>query len=259
MEQFTDQMNRTIRLENPPARILSVVPSQTELLYALGLEDRVVGITKFCIHPETWFRSKTRVGGTKKLDLSKIRALNPDLIIANKEENDRLQIEQLMTEFPVWMSDIQTLDDALEMIACVGSLTQKRDEAEAISHNIQTAFARLSLSQIQRSVAYFIWKSPYMAAGAGTFINEMLVKCGLKNIFEHSRYPEISAEEIRKAAPALILLSSEPFPFREKHIQEFKTLCPFSDIRVVDGEMFSWYGSRLQQSPAYFKQLFCTS
>src|ERR1700722_20147309 len=105
IKQFTDQMGRTISVEWPVKRIISLVPSQTELLYSLGLADEVIGITKFCVHPKEWFHSKTRVGGTKKLDFEKIAALKPDLIIGNKEENEEVQIKQLMQDYPVWMSD----------------------------------------------------------------------------------------------------------------------------------------------------------
>jgi ABC-type Fe3+-hydroxamate transport system substrate-binding protein len=256
LEEFTDQMNRTIRLEHLPARIISVVPSQTELLYSLGLDDQVIGITKFCVHPPTWFRSKSRVGGTKNLNLDVIRSLKPDLIIGNKEENNQEQITQLMTEYPVWMSDIHTLEDACQMIVALGSLTGRMQEAETIRIGIETSFSALPTPLIYQNAAYFIWRNPYMVAGTGTFIHEMLGKCGLKNVFEQGRYPVINAEELRLAAPELILLSNEPYPFKEKHILEFRQISPSSRILVVDGELFSWYGSRLLQAPAYFQHLF---
>jgi len=262
MAKFTDQLNREIELPYTPKRIISLVPSQTELLYDLGLRDEVVGITKFCIHPDEWFRSKTRVGGTKKFDFEKIKALQPDLIIGNKEENEKDQIELLMKDHPVWMSDIKDLKSALNMIACLGALLNRNEEATNIKLQIESNFHRLDLQQPttnnqKPTVAYFIWRDPYMVAGQDTFINEMLKICGLENIFlnKNSRYPEISNEEIKSASPQLILLSSEPYPFKEKHIEEFKVLCPNARIETVDGEMFSWYGSRLLQAPEYFKGL----
>jgi ABC-type Fe3+-hydroxamate transport system substrate-binding protein len=249
-------MNRTVRLERAPVRIVSVVPSQTELLHSLGLEQEVVGITKFCIHPELWFRHKTRVGGTKNLNLDRIRELCPDLIIANKEENNEDQIKELMNEYPVWMSDIRTLDDALEMISSVGRLTGKSSNAESIRQRIENAFSEIPASRTPRTAAYFIWRNPYMVAGTGTFIHEMLLKCGLTNIFSDSRYPNVSIPALRESAPELILLASEPYPFTKKHINEFSLISPSSRILVVDGEFFSWYGSRLLEAPAYFNSLF---
>jgi ABC-type Fe3+-hydroxamate transport system substrate-binding protein len=249
-------MHREVILEHPPVRIISLVPSQTELLFSLGLDNQVIGITKFCIHPETWYRSKTRVGGTKKLNFEIIRSLKPDLIIANKEENDQEQITQLMQEYPVWLSDIRNLEDATEMIAGIGQLTGRQGKAEELISGIQHAFAQLPLAGTGESAAYFIWRNPYMVAGSGTFIHEMLHKCGLKNVFEQARYPVIGPEELRRAAPELILLSSEPYPFKEKHVAELKRICPRSRILIVDGELFSWYGSRLLEAPPYFQRLF---
>jgi ABC-type Fe3+-hydroxamate transport system substrate-binding protein len=236
------------------------VPSQTELLYDLGLRDEVLGITKFCIHPEEWFRTKTRVGGTKKYDFEKIKALQPDLIIGNKEENEQEQIEELMKDFKVWMSDIYNLKDALNMITSIGALVGKQTEATNMKLEIESQFNQLQRQQPatnnqQLKVAYFIWNNPYMVAGNNTFINEMLETCGWKNVFEAARYPEVSTEQIAAAAPQVIFLSSEPYPFKEKHVQEFQAICPDAKILVVDGELFSWYGSRLLQAPAYFRQL----
>lgn len=260
MNSFTDQLNRKIELSSPPKRIISLVPSQTELLYDLGLRDEVVGITKFCVHPEEWFRTKKRVGGTKKLDFEKIKALQPDLIIGNKEENEQLQIEELMKHYNVWMSDIYTLKDAYDMITRIGTLVGKQHEALLLKLEIESKFYNLNPELLalnfQTNVAYFIWNRPFMVAGNNTFINELLKFCGLRNVFETARYPEVTAKQIAAAGPELILLSSEPYPFKEKHIEEFKTICPKAKVMIVDGEIFSWYGSRLRNAPAYFKQLF---
>src|SRR5690606_18297650 len=141
MRTVTDQMRRTVEVPALSRRIISLVPSQTELLFDLGLGDRVVGITKFCIHPDAWFRSKPRVGGTKQVDLDKVRALRPDLIIGNKEENARADIEALEQEFPVWMSDVRDLNDALDMIRGLGALTDTSRKAEAIAAEIDAGFS----------------------------------------------------------------------------------------------------------------------
>jgi ABC-type Fe3+-hydroxamate transport system substrate-binding protein len=257
---YTDQLNRKIEIPSTPKRIISLVPSQTELLYDLGIRDEVVGITKFCVYPKEWFHSKTRVGGTKKYDFEKIKALQPDLIIGNKEENEQEQIEELMKLYPVWMSDIYNLKDALNMIACFGALLGKNKEATNLKLEIESKFNTFShlTSHISHlKTAYFIWNKPYMVAGHDTFINEMLKLNGLENVFTNkdSRYPEISDEEIIAANLDLILLSSEPYPFKEKHIKKFQKLLPKAKIVIVDGEIFSWYGSRLLKAPDYFKQL----
>jgi ABC-type Fe3+-hydroxamate transport system substrate-binding protein len=278
MTIFTDQLNRKIDLTSPPKRIISLVPSQTELLYDLGLRDEVVGITKFCIHPEEWFKKKTRVGGTKKYDLEKIRSLSPDLIIGNKEENEKEQIELLMKEHIVWMSDIFTLKDAYDMITRIGTMVGKREEAVNLKLKIESKFNKFSelIPQIFRQAqndkksgndshsqntgprtSYFIWRDPYMVAGHDTFINEMMKLCGFENVFTErdSRYPEITIQELINAKPELILLSSEPYPFKEKHIAEIRELVPQALILIVDGEIFSWYGSRLLKAPEYFEDL----
>ncbi|MDB5091017.1 MAG: cobalamin-binding protein [Mucilaginibacter sp.] len=255
MPVFYDQLNREVNLPSVPERIISVVPSQTELLFYLGLNDEVIGITKFCIHPTDKFKSTIKIGGTKQLDVAKIKALQPDLIIANKEENERSQLEELMKYFPVWISDISDLDGALEMIAGVGALVGKHKEALALNNNISLKFKELKLVQLNLRVAYFIWRKPYMVAGKNTFIDDMLQKCGLVNAFEMERYPEIDASLLRETNPGVILLSSEPYPFKEKHITELKAIVPNAVIKLVDGEMFSWYGSRLLDAPAYFNTL----
>jgi ABC-type Fe3+-hydroxamate transport system substrate-binding protein len=260
MQEFIDQLERNVVLEKIPGRIISLVPSQTELLADLGLENEVVGITKFCIHPDNWFRNKTRIGGTKQFNFEKIKALEPDLIIGNKEENEKEQIETLMENFPVWMSDIKSLADACEMIRNVGQLTGKKEKAEILATEIEFRFDQFEKKRKgfpEKRVAYFIWKNPWMTAGNETFIDQMLQTCGWKNVFSEQpgRYPEITMEDLKAENPELILLSSEPYPFKEKHIEELRGICPEAKIILVDGELFSWYGSRLLKSPDYFFDL----
>ncbi len=253
--QFIDQLHRPIRLENfPPKRIVSLVPSQTELLYDLGLENELVGITKFCIHPEQWFKSKQRVGGTKTLKSEVIDALKPDLIIANKEENEQLQIEALCEKYPVYISNIFNLDDALHMIKDVGEITSTSQKANSIIDKISLEFSKLKSVSSSKTCAYLIWKNPYMACGTETFVNDMLRRVGLKNVFD-GRYPECSIDMLKEKNPEIVLLSSEPYPFKDEHILELQQHLPNSNILLVDGELFSWYGSRLLHAPNYFSQL----
>jgi len=252
----TDQLRRRVEIPFPPQRIVSLVPSQTELLFDLGVGKRVVGVTKFCIYPPEARQSATVIGGTKNFDFDKIISLQPDLIIGNKEENYQTGIEQLAAKYPVWLSDISDLPQALDMIRRVGFIAGAKERAEQIATEIAASFAALAAPVPLIPAAYFIWRKPYMAAASGTFIDDMLRRAGFRNVFAHlSRYPEITPEQLTAAAPARILLSSEPYPFKEKHLVEFRELCPTATVQLVDGELFSWYGSRLRRSAAYFQTL----
>ena len=247
---------RTVTVVELPERIVSLVPSQTELLFDLGLGDAVIGITKFCVHPEVWFRSKKRVGGTKTVHPDVVTALQPDLIIANKEENTKEQIEALAEQFPVWVSDIKTIEDALEMIPQVGGIVGRSAEADALVASIRKGFAGLTKKSGTRRVAYFIWRKPWMCAGGDTFISDVLTHLGWENVFGHlDRYPEIALETLASLDVDLILLSSEPYPFRDSHVAELQAAAPSASVLLVDGEMFSWYGSRMLEAISYFEQL----
>lgn len=255
MPLYTDALNREVAIVQMPQRIVSLVPSITELLFDLGLRAEVVGITKFCIHPTEWFKTKKRVGGTKNLHLDTLKSLAPDLIIANKEENVQEQIEALATEFPVWVSDVNTLQQALKMIEDIGTITGKAAEATFLKTHIEESFQGITKNKIDK-VCYLIWKDPYMTVGGDTFINDMLQQAGFCNIYASAkRYPIVTMEDLKSSGCRLLLLSSEPYPFSEKHIEELQTFLPQTKIILVDGEMFSWYGSRLQYAPAYFNQL----
>ncbi|RZK32979.1 MAG: cobalamin-binding protein [Hymenobacter sp.] len=250
-------MGREVRFLYPPLRIVSLVPSQTELLFDLGLRKQVEGVTKFCVHPPDARQVASVIGGTKNFDFTKIRAARPDLIIGNKEENYQEGIAELARHYPVWMSNMTDLPEALDMIRRIGAITGKGYLAEPLAAEIDGSFARL-LPRRPTSVtaAYLIWRKPYMVAAGGTFINDMLRRAGFTNVFEHlGRYPEVTPEQLRATAPARIFLSSEPYPFKEKHLAEFQAICPIAQVQVVDGELFSWYGSRLRRSAAYFSEL----
>jgi len=253
MIELKDQMNNVIRLVEKPKRIISLVPSQTEFLYDIGLDEEVVGITKFCIHPNDWYRNKERVGGTKTVDFKKIKGLQPDLIIANKEENTQSEIEGLQNLYTVYVSDIYTLQDSYRMMSDIGFMAGRVNETEIVIQNIQSIFK--NLQPLKQRVLYLIWREPYMAAGQNTFINHLLNQCGLTNVVEgeFTRYDEISSTAIKELDIDYILLSSEPYPFKEKHIHELEQI---SNARVVlvDGEMFSWYGSRLTGFKSYFEK-----
>ncbi|MDE3254802.1 MAG: ABC transporter substrate-binding protein [Bacteroidota bacterium] len=253
---YKDMMGRWVAISHSPKRIISLVPSQTELLFDLGLDEEVVGITKFCEHPNAWRKQKTIVGGTKKVDYNIIDQLAPDLIIANKEENTKEMIAALEAKYPVWISDVTTKIENELMIEQIGALVQRPQQALLIISKIQQAFSKLKCLSSDLKVAYFIWKDPWMVAASNTFIQEMLLENEWSNVFEHKeRYPIISIDELIEANPEVIFLSSEPYPFKDKHIEELALQLPNTKIILVDGTYFSWYGSRMQNATAYFEEL----
>lgn len=247
-------------LNQPPKRIISLVPSITELLSTLELAEETVGITKFCIHPNHWFKHKPRIGGTKNIHINKIEALQPDLIIANKEENIQEQIEKLSENYPVWLTDVHDIPSALSMILDIGGLTNRATQAqhlvEKIKIEIQQLDAHIRVSN--KKVAYVIWQNPLMLAGVDTFIHSMTETLGLKNFIYETRYPEIEIETLRKAPCDYVFLSSEPYPFKEKDRLYFQTTLPNSKVILVDGEMFSWYGSRMEKAFVYLQSIYQT-
>jgi ABC-type Fe3+-hydroxamate transport system substrate-binding protein len=239
-----------------PQRIISLVPSQTELLHYLGLQTETIGITKFCIHPAAWFKNKTRVGGTKNVNIQTIKKLQPHLIIANKEENVKEQVEQLAKDFTVLVTDVNTIADGLQMIKAVGKITGKEKASDDLVTAVKNQFAKIILPKKTIPTAYLIWKAPYMTVGGDTFINDVLDKCGLQNIFQKKqRYPQVTVAQLQTANCQLLLLSSEPYPFKQKHIDELQQQLPGTKIILVNGEMFSWYGSRMLLMPEYLNSL----
>jgi iron complex transport system substrate-binding protein len=257
---LTDQMGHTLEFSTSLKRIVSIVPSQTELLYDLGLEERIVGITKFCVHPYHFKSTKKIVGGTKKVDYDKIRALDPDIIICNKEENTLEMVIELQKICTVWVTNIITLEDNLQMIADFGILFNCRTEAQKWQDKINFAYSDFQTfikDTPIRKAAYFIWKNPWMVAGSNNFINEMLQLNHFRNIYEDKgRYPEIELKKLRlEGDPDVVLLSSEPFPFKEEDAFEIGRFTNHAKTVFVDGELFSWYGSRILKAFPYFKKL----
>lgn len=261
MKTFKDQLGTSHSFATTPKRIISLVPSQTELLYDLGLEESIVGITKFCVHPNHFKNTKKSVGGTKKVHFEKIRLLQPDVIIANKEENTKEIVEELSKICPVWVTDIVTIEDNLQMISDFGVLFNKRVEAQKWIDKINFAiaeFKEFSKEYPIQKTAYFIWANPYMVAGSPTFINVLMALNKFENMYANQldRYPEINLQKMpEEGNPTLVLLSSEPFPFKEEQAIAIQQVLPQVKIIFVDGEMFSWYGSRLVKAMNYFKKM----
>lgn len=257
---FYDQLNRKIELNSPLKRIVSLVPSQTELLVDLGLRDSIVGVTKFCVHPKDLRDTKKVVGGTKQVHVDKIRKLAPDIILCNKEENTLQMVEELEEVAPVHVSDVKTIDDSIELIREYGEIFRVQEEAFKIAGKIldlKDEFRAFVKEEPVRNVAYFIWKKPWMVVGDDTFIDHLLRLNNFENLFssEKSRYPEIEIEDLEKKKPDHIFLSTEPFPFKEEDKEAFEKVVRKDCIHIVDGEYFSWYGSRLVAAFSYFKKL----
>ncbi|WP_436517434.1 ABC transporter substrate-binding protein [Ekhidna sp. To15] len=239
-----DQMGREVTFSFPPRRIISLVPSQTEFLIDTGAP--VVGRTKFCIHPANKVSKIPVIGGTKKFRFDSIRALNPDLIIGNKEENYQEGIDELANEFPVWMSDIYTLNDAFKMMTALGSICNKEELSNQIIRVCKNATKAVKGAKSGK-VVYLIWKDPWMVAGKDTFIDHMLEHLGFENLVTEKRYPELTSEQIAELNPDTILFSSEPYPFTEEHLRQVQIQWPEASLELVDGELYSWYGSRLKE------------
>jgi ABC-type Fe3+-hydroxamate transport system substrate-binding protein len=235
-------------------KVVSLVPSITEALFDLGLtENEVIGRTKFCIHPEEKVKNVAIIGGTKNINIDKIKALQPDLILANKEENIKEQVEALMDEFKVIVTNVETIEDNYYLLKNLGKTFHKEDKAQLFNLKIYEILNQAKISSPIK-VAYLIWKNPYMTIGSDTFIHKILAEIGFENIFkDQTRYPEIQTEDLAEAD--IIMLSSEPFPFKEKHIGELKEFYPDKKIMIVDGEAFSWYGTHIAKCENYFKEL----
>ena len=233
--------------------IISLVPSITETLFDFGLTDNdVIGRTKFCINPKDLVKNVEIIGGTKNLNIEKIKSLKPDLIIANKEENDKSQVEELAKYFRVWVTDISTLSDNQNFLWEMGMVLKKRAVAENFIKQIDALFSETKNSKNDNKVAYLIWKNPYMTVGSDTFIHEIIEKLGFQNLFrDQKRYPEVSIDEMKEAD--YIFLSTEPFPFQQKNIEELQKELPDQKIILVDGEAFSWYGTHLAKCRDYFQ------
>lgn len=256
-----DQMNREVEFQFPPRRVISLVPSQSEYLADIGLGDRLVGVTKFCVHPKSLKNQAQIVGGTKQFHIQKVLELQPDLVIGNIEENSKEQIEELAAEVPVFMTRIENVDDAFVMMSALGRCCDLALNADSLVDDLKSRWQDLKPLQPPKRVAYLIWKDPWMAAGTSTYINDVLARLGLVNVFDSSagsRYPEFSLEELSGLKPDEVYLSSEPYPFKEDHLQELQKVLPSATIRLVDGEMFSWYGSRMKPALDYFHELLKT-
>lgn len=242
-------------LDIKPKRIISLVPSITETLFYLNLGDKIIGITKWCKYPESEVKKITKIGGVIGIDIEKIKKLKPDFIFAVKEENDKDEIKELSKFTNIYIGEVYDLESAYQQIYDIGTITRVYNKSEELVENIKTDFYNISNFN-NLKCAYLVWNEPLMLVGGNTFINSIIENCGLKNVFnERSSYPEVTIAEIKKKKPDIIFLCSEPFEFKNKHKINFEQNFPNTKILLVDGEMFTWYGSHLLKTRAYCKKI----
>lgn len=253
-KEVTDHLGRNVQYQYPPQRIVSLCPCITETLYALGLEKKIAGRTKYCLYPADKTKEAAVVGGTKEIDKMAIARLNPDLIITEKEENTKDIVESLEKNYPVFCAEVQSIADAYRMIEDMASLTDREQEGKKLIADIKKEFASLPDMEGKRA-AYIIWRNPYMAAGKHTYINSLLGEMGFINPFVslEGRYPVLTEKDLREAGLDYIFLASEPFSFQEKHKREFNEMVPGAKVEIIDGEMF-WYGAKMKEAARYLRK-----
>lgn len=252
----TDHLKRKLEFSFPPGRIISLVPAITSTLFYLQLENEVVGRTRFCIHPKNFVKKAQQVGGTKEINIEKIRQLKPDIIFAEKEENSKEIVEILENEFPVYVAEVQSIKDVYKMIIDIGTVTNRTPLAEQLVIKIKQAFQSLPHGK-NKKVAYCIWKNPYMVVGSNTYINSLLESLGFINVFTEfdERYPVVTEEDFRNFQLDYLFLATEPYPFKEQHVKDFSEILPNTTIKILDGEMF-WYGPKMLEAVEYFNYEF---
>jgi ABC-type Fe3+-hydroxamate transport system substrate-binding protein len=248
-----------------PCRIVSLVPSVTESLFALGLGPRVVGVTDWCVHPADGVAGLPKLGGTKDPDVTAIAALAPDLVIANREENTRRVVERLRTAgITVWVTYPRTVREGARLLRELAALGAPGDALEQVVVPVEQAVAAAEAARPERGVRVFcaIWRDPWMSVGADTYIHDMVELSGGANVFaKHAgrRYPRVTLAEIEAAAPEVILLPDEPFAFGAADVAELARLdTPAGGagrIHCIDGTLLSWYGPRIRPALGALRRL----
>jgi len=249
IETCVDARGVSHRKADANARIVSLVPSLTELLCDLGLDGQIVGRTGFCVHPRDTVRRIPKVGGTKDVDIEKIRRLTPTHVVVNIDENRRELVESLASFVEnIFVTHPLGPDDNEVLYDTMGFLFSRERQAAAIKEKYHAALTRLrsNCGRPHAKVLYLIWRGPWMTIAPDTYISRMLEIINWHSVPDttSSRYPEIDLADFVGSVDK-VLLSSEPFPFSETHIKEIRKIFGSNtDVRLVDGEMLSWYGSR---------------
>lgn len=257
MRSVIDHLGREVTYTFPPRKIISFQPAITETMYHLHLENEIVGRTRFCIYPKDKIEKAVNVGGTKDFKLDRIHDLKPDLIICEKEENTREMVEELEKHYPVYCFEVQTVDEALQMLIDLGDITDRKKEANQLRNDIISSFKTLPQLFSGKTAAYVIWQNPYMVVGKDTYINSVLTSIGLTNPFteKEGRYPEVTVDDFRNEELDYIFLASEPYPFRDEHVKQFNEINDKANTQLIDGEMF-WYGVKMLEAVPYLKNKF---
>lgn len=260
MQTVVDCLGREITLPKNISRIVSLVPSISELIYDLNVEDKLVGVTKFCVHPKYFQIEKTVIGGVQDFDIEKIKELNPDVVFASKDENFEDEIAELEKFVPVYVTDVKNINEAKQMISNFGDLLNRRNEATKILMKIDLQLSDLSKitdDLLYRSGAYLVWNEPWVAAGKETFVDSMLKLIKVDNVFSNlnERYPMVTGANIHLGNPDIVMLPTEPFKFEDQQAMEISAHTHDAATFFVDGEVFAWYGSRLVKSIDQLKLL----
>jgi len=246
------------RPSEPPRRIVSLVPSLTESLFALGLGERVVGVTEWCVHPAAGVAALPKLGGTKNPDVAAIAALAPDLVIANQEENRRRDVERLEAAgIHVWVTYPRTVAEGAAVLAELAELGASAEARERVVAPLFAAVAAAEQARPAAGVPVFcpIWREPWMTVGGDTYAHDLLSLCGGRNVFAargDRRYPRVTLDDVVAAAPEVVLLPDEPYAFGAEDVVELRRLpipaARSGRLHVIDGTWVSWYGSRIERA-----------
>lgn len=265
--QFVDELQRTINVPTPLRRIVCLVPSITETLFALGIGDRVVGVTEYCTHPPDEVTKIVKVGGTKNPQLEAILALSPDLVIVNDEENRQEDFTWLAEHgLSLYVTAPRTVADGICMIEKLGEVLDCRTTSDPLVTHLRAVYERVTHESAQNPrlrVFCPIWRKPWMAFNANTYADNMLWCCGGENIFRENaeRYFSTTLEDVVALAPDVVLLPSEPYPFTTKHFEHLKPLVNTPAGRAghfycIDGMALCWYGPRIANGLEQLSQRF---
>lgn len=255
VNHVTDDLGLKVVLPAHPRRIISLCPSLTETVCAVGATTQLQGVTRYCCHPEGIAQRRPVIGGALDINMAAIKSLNPDLILAVKEENNREVIASLSALYPVYVFDITTVQQGMALCEQIGILTGHGVEGARLRGQINQAWQKISVATAATPCAYLLWNHPLMGAGDNTFIHDVIATLGLTNILEHSttRYPKVDHDLLSKAK--IILLGSEPYAFSAEEYTSLAHAYQQSRIIRVDGEAFCWYGAHMLSSAGILNQL----
>jgi ABC-type Fe3+-hydroxamate transport system substrate-binding protein len=261
-----DALGQSLTVRERPERIVSLVPSLTEALFAFGLDGEIVGVTRFCVEPRRGVAGKTKVGGTSEVDVAKIEALRPDLVIASAEDNSREDVVQLIDHgWPVFVTLATSVESAIDLLRQLATVTGTTAVARPIIQEAKDALASVVAAGAGRErVRVFcpIWRNPYRTCGTATYMDDVLTVCGGRNVFgdRQERYPRVELTEMAALDPEVILLPSEPYRFTKRHKADFRAFADVSAVKnghtfFIDGKMLAWYGPRITHSLSEVKRL----